>query len=151
MDFSVVMGPKIGELCYDADSKPPVSRDLVGCSCIEKSGANTHIGHASSNWGNNHGYLLGPMLAIPIKDYEDVGAVVSGVSEAGPHRRPVPPVYVVSYDLSPCQRCGVRCIVGRAVVDDDDLTGELSRLQDDRADSRSFIIRGNCGNNSRLY
>ena len=57
----------------------------------------------------------------------------------------------MTYDVGACQGRRIRRIVGRAVVDDDDLTRKLSRLQDDRADRCSFIVRGNCGKDSRFY
>ena len=91
------------------------------------------------------------MLAIPVKDHEDVRSILSSMSEAGPHRGAVPPVHGVSNNLSPCQGRGVRRIVCRAIVNDHNLTRELSRSQDDRADGSRFIVRGNRGKNPRFY
>src|SRR5439155_26576966 len=109
--FSAVVRSQISELGNDTNAESAVPWHCARCLRVQKSGANAHVGLALGHRSNHHRYLLRPMLAIPVKDHKDVGSAVPGVSEATSHRRSVPLVHVVRYNLSPCQRRGVRCIV----------------------------------------
>src|SRR5436190_22590742 len=125
--FSVMTSTEVRELRNDTNPETAVPRDSTCGMRIQKAGPNAHVGLAFGHRSNNHRYQLRPMLAIPVKDHKDVRSILSSVSEAGPDRGAVPPVHGVSNNVSPCQGRGVRRIVCRAIVNDDNLTRELSR------------------------
>ena len=129
----------------DQVAEPAPDRDLVA-RVLEEAAAADHVGLAVRAQRSEHVLeVLGLVLTVAVDLGGDVVAVSERVLEAGLHRPPDPEVEGVADDRRVCGLGLGRGVVGRAVVDDQDVEARRGALDvaHDLGDHSALVIGGN--------